>query len=143
MCWLQAADRSIKQFYPNKFQPQTLMTARSAVRFPDPMTMPQVSIEADTEGTERIACVASDTDLAQVVPKTLQNSQFAPLAQLRSLEQLKELLASALKNQAHEMKTTQWVVSPAANAGTQTPNTGAEKSNTPAATPARKGATKS
>lgn len=95
-CYLQDVERRIAQIYPNRFQPTDYVPGRRAIRVPGDAGVTGFVLEFEKEGTERVLCIASDSDLSAAMPASWKTPALEPIAALRSLDQIEQFATSTL-----------------------------------------------
>ncbi|MFN3076348.1 MAG: DUF4384 domain-containing protein [Alphaproteobacteria bacterium] len=88
-CFYQDADNVIVRLFPNRFQPNAYVTARSVALSSD---RTPAKIRFDKAGRERVACMASDVDVA--MPAELKQKDLTPL-KVESLDQIGGIFRAA------------------------------------------------
>lgn len=90
-CFLQDENQRITRFFPNRFQRDSRITARSALQLPGAM---RFEITMNPRGvTETVSCFGTDTDVLAALPADIASADFAALP-LASLGQLRGAFAS-------------------------------------------------
>jgi peptidoglycan hydrolase-like protein with peptidoglycan-binding domain len=96
-CFMQDANDVVQQIFPNQFQPTEFLPARRPIKFPHVTNDGNgYMMPFEVPGKERIACFASETDLASKVPLIQQLQPLQPIPQVRTLEQLEQAIAQGV-----------------------------------------------
>ena len=112
-CFMQEAAGSVVRLLPNVTNPNALMSANQAIRIPDWMSpTPGFIMDATSPGTERVACFATDEDMAKQLPALLLSPALVALPDVRDIETLTDAFAASSGSDAYTRAMVQWRVVP-------------------------------
>lgn len=98
-CYLQDETRSIRRFYPNRFQDDPFVAAAEPLTLPGSM---QFELVANDRGVkERVGCFATGQDVAQALPAHVIGTDFEALP-VRSLEHVRAAFVRVTGNNVAE-----------------------------------------
>jgi hypothetical protein len=85
-CYYQDADGEVARIYPNRFQPDALVGARTPLTVPPPGAA--FSIRFDKAGgADAVSCLAADREVGLLLPPELKRQDLEPLP-VRSLDEI-------------------------------------------------------
>ena len=112
-CFMQEAAGSVVRLLPNVTNPNALLSANQAIRIPDWMSpTPGFIMDATSPGTERVACFATDEDVANKLPALLLSPALVALPDVRDIETLNDAFAASGGSEAYTRAMVQWRVVP-------------------------------
>lgn len=112
-CFMQEAAGSVVRLLPNATNPNALLSANQAIRIPDWMSpTPGFIMDATSPGTERVACFATDEDIAPKLPALLLSPALVALPDVRNIEALNDAFATSAGSEAYTRASVQWRVVP-------------------------------
>ena len=112
-CFMQEAAGSVVRLLPNVTNPNALLSANQAIRIPDWMSpTPGFIMDATSPGTERVACFATDEDVAEKLPALLLSPALVALPDVRDIETLNDAFAASAGSEAYTRAMVQWRVVP-------------------------------
>lgn len=112
-CFLHEAGGAVLRLLPNATNPSALLSASQAIRIPDWMSpTPGFIMDSASAGTERLGCFATDEDMTARLPELLRSPALAPLAEVRSLDSVKDAFAGSLGREGFTGAGVEWQVVP-------------------------------
>lgn len=133
-CYLNQAQGGLMRLLPNPTNPSTQISAHQAIRIPDWMVPnPGFVLDAGAPGEEAVMCIASDSDVTNKLPDSLQTPGLRPLQGVTSLAAIRQAHEQAAGTAIAE-QTMRWRVLPKRIAATAAPATAPAASAAPAAT---------
>lgn len=77
-CYYQDKDHNVARLYPNRFQPNALLSANAALSIPSANAQFEIVME-EAGSEEEVLCMASRQELGIQLPKTFKQGDLAPL----------------------------------------------------------------
>ena len=112
-CYYADAAGGVMRLLPNALQPHSLVSANQAIRIPDWMApSPGFILDAGRPGTEGVICIATEQDVAPMLPAELQASALTPLKNVAGTQGVLERFAAAAGPNGHVSQVIQWTVQP-------------------------------
>lgn len=112
-CFLHEAGGAVLRLLPNATNPSALLSASQAIRIPDWMSpTPGFIMDSTSAGTERLGCFATAEDMTAQLPELLRSPALAPLAEVRSLDSVKDAFAGSLGREGFASAAVEWRVVP-------------------------------
>jgi len=112
-CYMSSATGTVIRLLPNSTNPSGWVSANQALRIPDWMSpQPGFVMDAGSPGNEGVACFASGNDLGQQLPAALQGPAFAPVAGMRTLDDVTAALQQAAGAERVSAQRLMWQVVP-------------------------------
>jgi len=112
-CYLSNATGGVIRLIPNPVSNRSQVSANQAIRLPDWMSPnPGYMIETTAPGTEGILCVATDDDVMQRLPETMQTEAFTPMPGIQGLKDIAKHYADTLPKGQFTSSMVEWKVAP-------------------------------
>jgi hypothetical protein len=94
---MQDANNVVQQIFPNRYQPQALISARRPVKLPHANDEGHgYVLPFEAPGKERVLCFASQTDLGVQIPLIQRLQPLQQIAGITSLDQLENQITQTL-----------------------------------------------
>ncbi len=117
-CYLSDSSGNVMRLLPNAVTTQTVALANHAVRIPDWMSPnPGFVLTTTAPGTEAVMCMATDDDVIDKLPPSLQGPGLRPLADFNSLEDVATAYSMALGDKGYTRQKVEWTVAPKSKSG--------------------------
>ena len=95
-CFLKDGAGRVLRLLPNPTNPRSLVSGNLTLRIPDWMSpLPGFIMDANSPGTERLTCFATDNDMATQLPTLLAPPAFAPLPGIADMAAVQTAFANA------------------------------------------------
>lgn len=112
-CYINDANGNIVRLLPNMLQPESLVSANTAIRLPDWMVpYSGYVLNAGQQGSEALMCVATTEDPMARLPAELNAPALTPVQGMASLDQVRQQFESAVGADKMASQTLAWHILP-------------------------------
>jgi hypothetical protein len=101
-CYYKDSANNVVRIFPNRFQPDALLSGGSRVRVPDESAQFEMVMEGPTD-REEVLCVASELELGLKLPEHLKAADLTPL-RVTSLDEIAQIFRRVGRGQVVEVR---------------------------------------